>query len=224
MYLREMHKDATRTTKPPIKSSSKANLQEKQIRQDPGAARALDTLLKSGCDRETLLFFLRARTPTVRAWTTFQKWIAPAPKDLRGLARRLANVAQELESSTTKTVYLPMIAMREESLTLARQIHHLSGKLNRHAGGIILRVSRRWSSYRQMGKFFPIALVCNYVITQTGKPHHREIADLLSATEAKDMAEDTVRHRAKRAIAKLTFKGRNTRILSALSTLFRPLS
>src|SRR4029077_385952 len=46
----------------------------------------------------------------------------------------------------------------------------------------ILRVARKWSSYRQMGQF---ALFCHDVKSKTGRPHFREIADLLSATSKK---------------------------------------
>ena len=59
-----------------------------------------------------------------------------------------------------------------------------------------------------MGQLLPLALFCHYVKSKTGRPHFREIADLLSATSKKPLAEDTVRRRANRAVAKLTGRGR----------------
>jgi hypothetical protein len=196
---------------------SKRRSIEEDLRKLPGAERALDVLVKAGCDRDLLLFLLRSRASSLQAWAHVQQVLAPDPKHLRGLARKFEAVAEALKITTERTIFPPLLALRAKSNQTAKELNQLGAVIRQLAASPLLQRARKQSSYRVI-KLLRVALICHHVKRETQKPYFREIADLLSVTD-EPIAEDSVRHRARRAVTKLTLNGQHPQILDILLSI-----
>ena len=185
---------------------------EEDLRIVPCADKALNVLVKAGCDRDLLLFLLSSRASSLQSWAHTQQVLAPDPKYLRGLARKLEAVAEALKTTTERTIFPPLLALRPKSDQTIRELNQLEAVISHLAASPLLRRARKLTSYRQI-THLRVTLICHYVKRETRRPYLREIADLLSATDAKTIGEDSVRQRARRAVTKLTRTGQYPQIL-----------
>jgi len=201
----------------PLAKPLNRRLIEDRVKEHSAAGRALNALVQAGCRREPLLIILAGGIPSLRSWSHFQQSLAPSPKRLRALAKRLEHTSDALEAATQFTIYLPLLALRANSQNSIREMRSLSSGFRKIASSSLLRMARKRSSYRKMGRIFKIALLCHYVKSRTRRPYFREITDLLSAANQKTLAEDAVRHRARRAVALLTQDGRYPQLLHLLT-------
>ncbi|HXN22862.1 MAG TPA: hypothetical protein VOA41_08995 [Candidatus Dormibacteraeota bacterium] len=195
---------------------------DERIRQHPAAAKTLEKLVKVGCDRADLLRLLAARAPTVRQWSHLQKGVVTEPAQLRTLARKLEATAQAVESIAVETLFGPVFDLKVNPRKIVEDVRVLASSLRHLASSREVRLVRKAFSYRQMGNRLPIVLLCNYVKFKTGKPRFREIAELLSAASQNSVAEDVVRHRADRAVEKLTLNGKFPQLIDAFLALIIP--
>ena len=202
----------------PVKALSTRCSVEGQVQSSPGGKEAFDKLLNAGCKRAPLLFVLSARQPSKPDWKQMRETYAPNPAWTTVLAERLENLAKQIDA-TKYTTYVPLLLLREQSVKTIKEMELLSTGLRDLASSPLLTAARKWSSYRQMGQYFPLALFCYYVKVKTGKAHFREVTDILSALSKKTLAEDSVRHRAKRALAKLTMNGRSVGLMEFYTEL-----
>lgn len=207
----------------PLAMAKSRHLLEDRLKRSSSAEEALRALVLAGCHRRTLLRLLGGGVPSIRSWTQFNRRLVPAPKQLRAMAEKLERTSNEIATDTEFMVHLSLEQLRRKALVVAREVRYLAMSLRVVADSSVLRMTRSWLSYRNMGKTFQIASLCHYVKTRTKKSHFREIADLLSAVSQRAVAEDALRHQVERATKKLEYDGRFPQMLSAFVDFFENL-
>lgn len=204
----------------PLAMPISQHLLEDRLKRSSSAEEALRALVLAGCHRGTLLRLLGGGMPSLRSWTQFNRRLVPAPKQLRARAEKLERASKEIVAVTEFMGHLSFGQLRRRALIVAREVRYLAMSLRIVAGSSVLRTTRSWLSYRNMGKTFQIASLCHYVKTRTKKSHFREIADLLSTTTQRVVAEDALRHQVERATKKLECDERFAPMLSAFVNFF----
>jgi hypothetical protein len=193
-------------------SGSKSQIFKKKLWQHPGAERTFNALVKAGCDPKLLQFLLGPRPTDGRRWTNTLRMIAAEPKKLKSLAHELDCTARALELTVGKSFIPILLGLRVDCLV--DEIRILAHALKHFSQSSELRELRKKFSYRQMGKTLSLALLCHYVRSTTGGCHYRKLAELWSAANEKTLAEDTLRHRARRITSSRGLDGNLPKILN----------
>ena len=156
---------------------------EKILRQHH-ALQSLDRLLACGCERRMLLAALAGLRPAVDL-DDFREWVGVDRKTLRARLRRLRACADEIEEQHLGIVGLLFQLSKQPAhagwLDLPRRLREYSDVIERFGHFIRPKGPRKGHAWH-----IRVSTIVHHVVDRTGKPHDKEVSELINAVLGKE--------------------------------------